>query len=401
MNTATNFSSVSPHRRPWLPTSLGVTALLVALIAWRLASPPPPPSEPNAAALSTAWPSDPAIMNSLSGFLEEQATAGDFSREAPDFHRGIALGLYSQNLHYDYGHLIEEIAEHEADSVSLFFNMYQDNRTSTKMAPLTELADQEAMLIRAARQAHDHGLKVLAFPLVLLTNAGPREWRGNLEPEDLDAWFESYGEHILRLARACEAEGIEALCIGSEFSSLEKHEDHWRALIEKVREVYSGTIFYSSNWDHYRKVPFWDAVDRIGLSGYYELTKSKEPALGDLTKAWSEVRKNILNWKKEVAPDTPLVFTEIGYANLDGTNVYPWDYTMEGPPDPREQALCYEAFIRTWTGEPGFGGVYFYNWFGIDSIEDTGYSPRGKPAAHLIRLWYEAFKSPAPPLSGH
>lgn len=397
MHPAADIASASPHRRPWLPTSLGVTSLLVGLIAWRLAGPATPPSPEPSSDASASWPADPEITRSLQNYLDAPGRGG-----APGgFQRGIALGLYSQNLHYDYGHLIDEIADHEADTISLFFNMYQDNRTSTEMAPLTELKDQEAMLLRAARQAHEHELKVLAFPLVLLTNAGPREWRGNLEPEDLDAWFESYGDHIVRLARACEAEGIEALCVGSEFSSLEEYEDHWRTLIGRVREVYSGTIFYSSNWDHYREVPFWDAVDRIGLSGYYELTKSKDPTRDQLTEEWTAIRKHILDWKSEIAPDTPLVFTEIGYANLDGTNIYPWDYTMEGPADPREQALCYEAFIRSWSGEPELGGVYFYNWFGVDSVEDTGYSPRGKPAAHLIKLWYETLGSYDPPPNGY
>lgn len=400
MTSTTSIPSPTTHRRPWLPTSLGVTALLVALIAWRLAAPPPPPTEPGKAAPSAAWPTDPAIMKSLTGFLEDRAAAGDL-RPGDDFHRGIALGLYSQDLHYDYGPLIAEIADHGADTVSLFFNMYQDNVASTEMAPLTQLDDQEAMLGRAAAAAHKHGLKVLAFPLVLLTHAGEREWRGSLEPENLDEWFENYTAHFVRLARACEAEGVEALCVGSEFSSLEEHEAHWRDLIAAVREVYSGEVLYSSNWDHYEEVPFWDAVDRIGLSGYYELTESKEPTLEALTQKWTSIREELLAWKREAAPETPLVFTEIGYANLDGTNVYPWDYTMEGPPDPREQALCYEAFIRAWTGEAELGGVYFYNWFGVDSVDDTGYSPRGKPAAHVIRLWYETLDSPETPLTGH
>ena len=74
--------------------------------------------------------------------------------------------------------------------------------------------------------------------------------------------------------------------------------------------------------------------------------------------------------------------------NQDGANIHPWDYTGSAEPDPAEQALCYESFIRVWHGRPGFAGVFFYNWFGFDTLEDTGYSPRGKPAAQVIRAWY-------------
>lgn len=395
MSTAAGVPASPAHRRPWWPTSLGFASALVALLAWRLLAPPPQPAESRAIA-SAAWPVDESISASLESFLHGTADSPPPEPPPASFQRGVALGLYSQSLDYDYGHLIDEIADHGADSASFFFNMYQDGKTSTEMNPLTRLEDQEAMLTRAAARAHDRGLRVLAFPLVLLTNAGPREWRGNIAPDDLDLWFENYASHVLRLARVSEAAGIEAFCVGSEFSSLEQHEALWRGLIARVRTVFSGEVIYSSNWDHYDKVPFWDAVDQIGLSGYYELTKSKEPSLNDLTRAWEITREEILRWHASAAPATPILFTEIGYANLDGTNIYPWNYTMKGRPDPREQALCYEAFIRTWAGRPEIQGVYFYNWFGLDSLDDTGYSPRGKPAAHLLRLWYDSIADNGP-----
>ena len=162
----------------------------------------------------------------------------------------------------------------------------------------------------------------------------------------------------------------------------------WRALIAEVRQVFSGELIYSSNWDHYDYVPFWDAVDAVGLSGYYELTRSKDPSLEELVTEWSRIRDRILRWREREGVTQPLVFTEVGYANQDGTNIYPWDYTADAAPDPEEQALCYEAFIRAWHGRPELAGVFFYNWFGFDTLEDVSYSPRGKPAAQILRAWY-------------
>lgn len=398
MSSVAEVPASPTRRRPWWPTSLGFATLVVTLIAWRMLSPLSGGVEPRAAA--APWPQDEPIAASLRSFLGDGSPAASPPPAPAGFHRGIALGLYSQSLDYDYGHLIDEIADHRADWISLFFNMYQEDRSSTAMNPPTRLEDQEALILRAAAHAHRRGLRVMAFPLVLLRKAGPREWRGNIEPANLDDWFANYTAHLIRLARACESAGVEALCVGSEFSSLEQHADHWRRLIASVREAYSGTVLYSANWDHYDEVHFWDAVDAVGLSGYYELTRTNDPALGELTAAWGNIRDEILAWRGSAAPDRPILFTEIGYANLDGTNVYPWNYTMKGAPDPREQALCYEAFIRSWAGRPEFGGVYFYNWFGTDSPDDTGYSPRGKPASHLIRVWYEALARENPRGSG-
>jgi hypothetical protein len=374
------------HRRPWLPTSFGFALFLVLVLAWQFRAAGPRKAEPSPS--GSAWAIDPEATASLEGFLEDRRAAAPSQNDNRQFQRGIALGLYSQSPGYDYSGLLDEIADHNASRVSFFFNMYQEGKTSTAMDPLMSPAEQEAKVLRAVRQAHERGLEVMAFPLVLLSQPGKREWRGNIEPADVDLWFENYGAHLVRLARLMERHGGEAICIGSEFSSLEKYEGRWRELIAKVREVFTGEVIYSANWDHYEHVGFWDGVDAIGLSGYYELTRSKDPSLEELTASWTRIRDRILEWRAGVEGAPPIVFTEIGYANLDGTNVYPWDYTMQGEPDPAEQALCYEAFMRAWDGRPELEGVYFYNWFGFDTLEDTGYSPRGKPAAQLIRLWY-------------
>lgn len=386
------------YRRPWAPPTalLSLFALLGAFLF--LKQPAIPEDEPRSRT-TEVWPIDPEITASLEQFLEATGPAGSTAGEGlaaragrswdGSFRRGIALGLHSKDLRYDYLELLREIRDYDAGWVSLFFNMFQENGTSVAMNPPTRLKDQEEIIARAARHAHSLGLKVICFPVVLLSDPAGDEWRGNIKPKDMGRWFKNYGAHIERLARLSEAEGIEALSVGSEFSSLEKEADRWRDLIGNVREIYSGEVIYSSNWDHYRYVPFWEEVDAIGLSGYYELTRSREPALGELVEAWTEVRDEILEWRdNEARLDEPIIFTEIGYANIDGTNIYPWDYTMKADPDPAEQALCYEAFIRVWDGQEALRGAFFYNWFGIDSIEDTGYSPRGKPAAHLLKTWY-------------
>jgi hypothetical protein len=369
------------RRRPWPPPAvvalaLGAVVLAIALVRFQRGR----SVEPLPAA--ERWSVDPEAARALEAFLAAAPPA------PPGFMRGIALGLHSKDVEYDYGHLIDEIADHRAGWISLFFNMYQQNAESVEIAPATRSIDQERMLRRATAQARARGLKVMLFPIVLLSEAGERDWRGNLRPRRLDRWFANYGAHVERLARLAEEIEIDALCVGSEFSSLEGEADRWRALIARVRERFGGKVLYSANWDHFDLVPFWDAVDYIGLSGYYELTDTNEPTPAALVAAWSAARDDILDWRRRAGLAAPILFTEIGYANQDGTNVRPWDYTADAPPDPAEQAMGHEAFIRAWHGREELAGVFFYNWFGFDSPEDTGYSPRGKPAAQLIRVWF-------------
>ena len=49
--------------------------------------------------------------------------------------------------------------------------------------------------------------------------------------------------------------------IGSELVTTESHQDEWLRTIDVVRQTYHGRITYSSNWDHYRSVGFWDRQD--------------------------------------------------------------------------------------------------------------------------------------------
>lgn len=337
------------------------------------------------------WPRDPEIDRPLREFLNARPERV----AAEGFHRGIALGLYSKNPRYDYGPLIDEIAAHGANWVSLQVELAQRDAGSTAMeAPMGEAA-QERVIARAVRQARERGLKAMLFPIVLLSHPGPKEWRGKLKPADRAAWFGEYRGHLLRLARLARRSGAEALCVGSELCSLEEEAGRWSAIIADCRAEFPGMLLYSANWDHYERAPFWAELDAIGLSGYYELTKSSGPTLEDLTQKWESIRDGILRWRRDRALAAPIVFTEIGYANQVGAGIFPWDHTRVAPPDPAAQALCLESFIRAWHGQPGFGGAYIYNWFGYARLDDAGYSPRGKPAARIILAWNESIESAA------
>jgi hypothetical protein len=143
---------------------------------------------------------------------------------------------------------------------------------------------------------------------------------------------------------------------------------------------------YSANWDHYEQVSFWDAVDVVGLTAYWELTKDLDAQEAALREGWSAWKRPLERWASALG--RRVVFTEIGYPSLDGGAVWPWDETRKAPVDLEEQARAYRAFVDVWSGAPVLAGVFFWNWVGVGGAADTGYTPRHKPAQAVVEAWY-------------
>lgn len=309
---------------------------------------------------------------------------------APE-HQGIALGLFSKEANYNYEPDLIKIKSLGITHVLLVVSWYQDSVTSEKIFPTVydqkdNMTIPDAKLVEVIQQAHSLGLKVFLFPIIRLIERKSGEWRGVLKPNLLVNWFKSYESFILHYASMAEKYGVALLSVGSELGSLEKERDAWQKLIQKIRTTYHGKLIYSANWDHYQQVSFWDQLDYIGLTAYYELTKSNNPTLAELTTAWQKIKNDILFWQKNFKQK--IIFTEIGYPSMDGTNRYPWNYFANSDIDLAEQALCYEAFIQNWSHIKELAGVYFWVWWGAGGPQDKSYTPYGKPAGGLLKTWY-------------
>jgi len=329
-----------------------------------------------------------------------------FSVPASAYQKGIVLGLYAKDPSYSYEKDLEEIRATGADHVSLVVSWYQKNIHASDLYPhwVTKGdfdTTSDAKLIEVIRQAHANGLKVFLFPIVRLEERAEKEWRGVLAPTRKAAWLKSYRNFTLHYARLAAKNGVELFSIGSELCSMEQEEAYWRKLILNVRGFYRGQLLYSANWDHYKKIAFWDALDYLGLNGYYELAQKDAPAMEDLLKSWWDIQNDLATWQDQ-NHDKPILFTEIGYPSVVGGCRKPWDYTRQEGVDLKEQALGYEAFFVTWGKSPRLGGVYFWNWYGQGGENDRSYTPRGKPAQKILTEWYQKAdpSSPPPSVSG-
>lgn len=345
------------------------TALLAPLLLLGLTAPCPAPAAPPAASPTAASPSaNPA-----------RAT----------FQRGVALGLFSEDPLFSYRDLLREIAALSATHVELVVAYYQRDGESTEITSHPRFTAPDAAVARAIKDAHAAGLKVLLFPILRLSDPRPGEWRGTLRPRDRAAWWRSYRQVLLRVARLAAREHAAGLSVGSELSTLDTDRAPWADLVAEVRRVFPGPLTYSGNWDHYAQVALYDLVDLAGVCGYFSLIDAKAPplpAVEALAARWQALRTELLAFSARVR--RPLLFTEVGYLSQVGAAAWPWDEGAEKPVDLEEQRRAYAAFTATWRDEPALAGVYFWNWYGWGGPTSGGYTPRNKPAALEIRRYF-------------
>lgn len=305
------------------------------------------------------------------------------------FQRGVGLGLFASDPDYDYGTLLDEIRDHGATDVLVVVVWYQSHVTAHDIAPRAGFSPSDATVKRTIEQAKARGLRVSLLPIVRLVRRTPTEWRGRIQPEaGVDVWFERYERYLLQMARLAKETGADRFGVGSELLSLERHETHWRTLIAKVRATTPSKLYYSANWDHFDPIRFWDALDEVGVTAYFELSRFEErPTREQLAGAWQRPVHSLASLKARLKK--PLVITEVGYPSIVTGARYPWDETRKAPLDLPLQASLYGAFCDAFAGKGITDGIYFWNWFGFGGDDDSTYTPRKKPAAAVMKQCLE------------
>lgn len=326
--------------------------------------------------------------------VEPVASPRPLASDDMPFH-GLSIPLHSsENCVKRMRKLLAEIADMGGDTVLISTPGYQEHAGSEtfKIDPAVTPSEEQWLVI--FREAHDRGLRVILMPIILLSNPRGNEWRGVINPASWDDWFDRYRDFIVDFARIAQKGKVEVFVVGSELISTEKFTDRWRSLIRDVRKVYSGRLSYSANWDHYKSVEFWDALDLVGMTNYYKLSDDSSPTLESLIEAWKPIKRGILRWQSRIGK--PLVFTEVGWCSQEGASIEPWNYYKNQKATPaghEEQRRCYRAFMETWSNTPEVGGIMWWEWNDtIGGSNDYNYTPRGKPAEQELRNWFKAIK---------
>jgi len=387
---------MSPGKRRWTTPLLiwaaAVVAVSATLTAEHLLTP-----DTKSAAIPSSTP-EPAHETPKPPSEVENPVIAD-SLTAPVL--GVALNVHHVSRLDRYLASVDRIADLGANSMILLTPMWMENVHASSIRLLPERCPTDDQLIAILTRAKKRGLATVLLPVVLLEEAGPKEWRGVIEPDDWDAWWSSYDEFLDRHIRIANEAEVDVLGVGSELNSTEAKVKRWGAAIERVRERYDGRILYSANWDRFEYVAFWPLVDVMGISAYFELAEEGETATdAALVAAWADARDELLAAAREHG--RPLLLTEVGYPSLPTAAAHPWDYTNRAglDADPDLQARCWQAFLTAWRdafADPDNSamGFFYYHWdpYHRGGPEDTGYGMAGKPTLDVIRRGFREIRS--------
>ncbi|QNH61145.1 glycoside hydrolase family 113 [Hymenobacter sediminicola] len=252
-------------------------------------------------------------------------------------------------------------------------------------------------LIRTALLARQRGIRTMLKPHLWLRSGGT--WPGDVSMRseaDWQQWFAAYTTFIVHYAALAETNGMEALCIGTELEKTVSHEAEWRALIERVRQVYHGPLTYAANWSgEFEQVKFWDALDYIGVQAYFPLSTTERPTKAALLKAWRTPLARMAAVQKRYGK--PVLFTEAGYKTTPDAAIQPWVWpdrnALPTTPDETTQRVCYEAMFETFWPQPWFQGIFIWKWY--PGLQPSGsarrhldFTPQHKPAEQVMAQWY-------------
>ena len=309
-----------------------------------------------------------------------------------------AVGMQIQRVDWmdKYKHSVDEIAALGADTVKFVVDARQENGASSHIyldMRMTPTPDQLSDLIRYAKKKK---LRVILMPIVLLDAPRGTEWRGRISPESWDDWWKSYRDILNHFSWIAQGSGVDIMVVGSELISTESNTEEWTKTIKAVRSVFKGKLTYSSNWDHYTAIKFWDQLDFIGMNSYWTLGSGPGASIDEIKKNWADIQHELFTFQKRV--HKPLFFLEVGWCSMANMAKEPWDYTKtesEAPTDNALQARLYEAFFESWYGKPQLGGFSIWEWTpspdpnDADSVDETvrGYTPEGKPAEQVLKKW--------------
>ena len=273
---------------------------------------------------------------------------------------------------------------------------WQESISSPRIRLATEgvlWGETDEGLRQTTRMARQRGLKTLLKPHIWVRG----QWRGEIlmaSEADWRTWFDDYGSFLLHYAKLAEAEGIEALCIGTELHQTVKEKpEEWRRLIQSVRAVYRGQLTYAANWyQEFEDVPFWGDLDAIGVQAYFPLRGVPGGTLEELRAGWQAPLASLESVSRQFGK--PILVTEVGYRSTPVASSKPWEWPRRGaamPVDLEIQRDCYEAFFREVWPQPWLAGVFWWKWYPVSGgSQADDFSPQGRPAEQVLRQYFSA-----------
>ncbi len=291
--------------------------------------------------------------------------------------------------------LSEVVVPTGANWVAVIVTCFQDTIASTTIDCASPVNASDDDVRAAIRDAHALGLKVMLKPHVdprHLNDARSGRFKIDFGSDEAAwaVWFASYDRFITHYAALAQETGAEYFTIGTELSGTVGRDAQWRETIRQIKAIYDGPLTYAAlTYFEPLQVAWWDELDAIGIDAYYALTLTKSPTTAQMDFGWSAnvAYLNVL----EATWHMPIIITEVGYMSVDGTNILPGDWSLQGGVDLQEQADAYQSLFDSLVGQPWWHGIF---WWAVNTdpnqggAQDHGYSFHNKPAEDVLRRYF-------------
>lgn len=249
--------------------------------------------------------------------------------------------------------------------------------------------ENDEAVVHATYMARELGMFTLLKPQIFVGGS----WPGGIEMQseaDWELFFDYYYRWIRHYAFLAEIYGMDALCLGVEFTKATlTHPEAWRKMIHKTRGLFTGQLTYSANWgEEFETIEFWEDLDFIGLNSYYPLSKKDNPTNEELSKKFDTIKAKINVVYKRF--NKPVVFTEIGFRSIDT----PWKSPhAEADESINEfaQQRCYEVIFKGIENEPWCQGILWWkfpSYLEYRGMENNAFTPNNKLAEETVRHWF-------------
>lgn len=225
------------------------------------------------------------------------------------------------------------------------------------------------------------------------------EFTGYIEMKNEADWKTletSYSKFILEYAELARDENAEIFCIGTELEKfIANRPDYWFKLINEVKQIYKGKLTYAANWDEFKRTPFWEVLDFIGIDAYFPVSKSKTPTVEACLAGWEPYKKVIRNLSETYGK--PVLFMEFGYRSVDYSGKEPWKSDRDmGVVNLDAQNNTTKALFGAFWKEDWFAGGFIWKWFHNHSKaggeNNSQFTPQNKPVEELIKTYYAIHK---------
>ncbi len=242
------------------------------------------------------------------------------------------------------------------------------------------------------KMLHKNEIKVMMKPQIWIWDG---VFTGLLQMASEEDWLQlekSYTSFIIDFAEVAKAEKVEILCIGTELEKFIEHRPaYWQKLIAEIKTVYKGKLTYAANWDEYKRVPFWDALDYIGIDAYFPVSHAKTPTVAETVEGWKRWETELKSFSEK--ENKKILFAEYGFRSVDFAGKEPWksDREMTSVNLEAQQKLLEGTYQTIWD-EDWFAGGFLWKWFiiheKVGGKTDNQFTPQNKPAEAVVKKYY-------------